>query len=90
MKNSNGSTSTAKSASEAVRRALARREFRESPEMVRALRRRAGLALVDVADALGVEQSSVCRWERGDRVPRGEAAVAYLELLRAATEGDAP
>lgn len=61
---------------------MARREFRDSPEMVRALRRKADLALVDVAGVLGVAPSSVCRWERGERIPRGEIAVAYLDLLR--------
>jgi len=68
--------------SEALRLASARRYFRKSPQLIRALRRNAGLALVDVAVALGVAPSTICRWERGERVPRGDLGLKYLALLQ--------
>jgi transcriptional regulator with XRE-family HTH domain len=48
----------------------------------RRIRRRAGVSLRSVADALGVSPQSVLRWERGER-PTLEHAAAYRELLEA-------
>jgi len=39
------------------------------------------LSQSDVARALGLNQSAVCRWESGKARPRGRHAVALLELL---------
>ena len=46
------------------------------------IRTSAGLSLGEVARALGTSKTSVLRWERGDRVPRGDLALAYWRLLR--------
>jgi DNA-binding transcriptional regulator YiaG len=40
------------------------------------------LSLAEVAAPLGVSKTTVLRWERGERVPRGETALAYWALLR--------
>ncbi|GKQ37376.1 hypothetical protein ALMP_39140 [Streptomyces sp. A012304] len=45
------------------------------------LRVAAQLSIGEVAQACGVDQSTVWRWERGTRKPRGEAALAYADLL---------
>jgi DNA-binding transcriptional regulator YiaG len=45
------------------------------------IREAAGLTQSDVARALGVEQSTVWRWEAGERRPRPRHALAVLELL---------
>lgn len=47
----------------------------------RALRLNAGLSLREVADALGTSHGTVWLWERGQRVPRGAAALAWAALL---------
>jgi len=64
--------------------ALARVERRRSlpcPAECRLLRLRAGLTLIDVAETLGVTESSVSRYERGRRRPRGVIADKYVEAL---------
>jgi DNA-binding transcriptional regulator YiaG len=45
------------------------------------LRVAAQLSIGEVARACGVDQSTVWRWERGVRKPRGDAALAYGELI---------
>ncbi|WP_173266521.1 helix-turn-helix domain-containing protein [Streptomyces pacificus] len=55
----------------------------------RRLREAAHLSIAEVARACGVDQSTVWRWERGTRRPRGRQALAYGELidsLRSAAE----
>ena len=47
----------------------------------REIRRKAGLTLVDVANALGVSATTVGRWESGQRVPRPAPASRYIRLL---------
>ena len=47
----------------------------------RSIRLGARLSLSEVADQLGVSTSTVFRWERGQRNPRGEAALRYGALL---------
>lgn len=42
----------------------------------------ADLSLAEIAAPLGVSKTTVLRWERGERVPRGELALAYWLLLR--------
>jgi transcriptional regulator with XRE-family HTH domain len=41
----------------------------------------AGLSLREVAQAVGVSPSTLWRWERGERAPRGKAAIAWASLL---------
>jgi transcriptional regulator with XRE-family HTH domain len=47
---------------------------------VRAIREAAGLSQDEVARALGVDQASIMRWEKG-REPRHEHALKYADLL---------
>jgi transcriptional regulator with XRE-family HTH domain len=47
----------------------------------RAVRVAAGLSLREMAEPLGVAPSTVLRWERCERSPRGEKALAYKKLL---------
>jgi DNA-binding transcriptional regulator YiaG len=65
---------------EAVAKALARRGL-PSPEERRRIRQGAGLSQGDIADALGVDWSTVSRWEAGVRDPDGANVGAYAELL---------
>jgi transcriptional regulator with XRE-family HTH domain len=50
---------------------------------IREARRSAGLAQADLADALGVRQSSVSQWERGTTSPTTRHLLALLGLLGA-------
>ena len=47
----------------------------------RAIRLGAGLSLGEIARAIGVSPSTVLRWERRERTPRGEKALAYAQVL---------
>jgi DNA-binding transcriptional regulator YiaG len=47
----------------------------------RHVRRAARLSLADVAAAIPADLSAVGRWERGQRVPRGPAALKYAQLI---------
>jgi transcriptional regulator with XRE-family HTH domain len=47
----------------------------------RRLREAARLSIGEVASACGVDQSTVWRWERGRRSPRGDKALKYGELI---------
>lgn len=51
----------------------------------RPIRLNAGLSLGEVAKSIGVSPATILRWETGERVPHGEAAVAYGRLLYALT-----
>ena len=73
------------SSTEAIERLLEqsghRRQLPEPWER-RDLRERALVSQHALAAALGVEPSTVCRWERGTRQPRpGPTLSAYLEFL---------
>jgi transcriptional regulator with XRE-family HTH domain len=45
------------------------------------LRQQLGLSQREVAELLDVTRVSVSRWETGERTPRGELLLRYLELL---------
>lgn len=47
----------------------------------RRIRLEAGLSLKELGAGCGSDQSTVSRWESGDRRPRGVPALRYLELL---------
>lgn len=47
----------------------------------RAIREHARLSLRDVGLAVGVDGSTVGKWERGQRVPQGDASWRYAELI---------
>jgi DNA-binding transcriptional regulator YiaG len=48
----------------------------------RPIRTAAGASLGEVASVLGTSKTTVLRWERGERIPRGELGLAYWRLLR--------
>jgi DNA-binding transcriptional regulator YiaG len=52
----------------------------------RAIREQAGVSQNDVALELDVTVSTVSRWERAERSPRGEVAQRYGQLLRSLSE----
>lgn len=47
----------------------------------RAIRQAAGLSLAEVGDAIGVDASTVWRWEDGRTRPRGERGARWAVLL---------
>lgn len=47
----------------------------------RRLRQAARLSISEIASECGVDQSTVWRWENGTRLPRGESALRYGELI---------
>ena len=47
----------------------------------RDIRRGARLSQGDISRSIGVDASTVARWETGQRTPRGEAALRYAHLL---------
>jgi DNA-binding transcriptional regulator YiaG len=47
----------------------------------RSIRLGSGLSLGEAGRAVGVESSTILRWERLDHQPRGSAGLAYLQLL---------
>ena len=52
----------------------------------RRLREAADLSISEIAHACGVDQSTVWRWERGTRQPRGEHALRYADLIESLGE----
>jgi DNA-binding transcriptional regulator YiaG len=52
-----------------------------SSGMARSIRIAAGASLPEFARVCGVSVSTVWRWERSQRRPRGEPAVRYAHLL---------
>lgn len=44
-------------------------------------RRAARLSLEEIAAIIGVDQSTIWRWENGKRSPRGAAALKYAKLM---------
>jgi transcriptional regulator with XRE-family HTH domain len=67
---------------ELLERVRMRRSLPE-PRVRRAIRLAAGVSQADVAEALGVAQRTVARWELGQANPRGASLVSYVELLDA-------
>jgi len=59
------------------------------PAARRALRLAAGLTIAEVAQAAGASRQAVSMWERGERTPRGDFLVRYIEALRAMREAPA-
>lgn len=50
-------------------------------DLITALRRSLGMNQGELSDFLGVSQAAVCRWERGEREPRGPMAVKLATLI---------
>lgn len=47
------------------------------------IRQAAGVSRAEIGRASGVTESAVYRWEKGERAPHGDAAIAYLNVLEA-------
>ena len=60
---------------------LAKTRTRVADGSAKALRQRYGLSLTEIAEGLSISPTTVWRYERGDRVPRGDVAVRYGQLL---------
>ena len=75
---------------EAIARGRAPRAFRADPGLGRLIRVGAGLRQGEVAALLGVNASTLSRWESGQRAPQGELLDRYraiLDRLQAETRG---
>ena len=48
----------------------------------RELRRRHGLTQADIADVVGVDPTTVVRWESSTRTPQGDSTRRYLAVLQ--------
>jgi transcriptional regulator with XRE-family HTH domain len=46
------------------------------------IRETANVSRSEVAEEVGADPASIWRWETGERLPRGENARRYAELLR--------
>ncbi len=57
-----------------------------TPRMRQHLREQAGLTRRQIAEALGVTPTTVGRWEKGNRNPRGDDFNNYLEVLERLAE----
>jgi len=53
----------------------------------RAIREQAEVPLKLIADAIGVTEGAVSRWETGSRRPRGENGVKWVQLLQEIQRG---
>lgn len=51
------------------------------PEQARGIREAAGVSQVRLADELGVDRSTLIRWERGSHEPTGPRRVRYARIL---------
>ncbi len=47
----------------------------------RTIREKANLSQAEISLDVGADPSAIGRWERGERLPRGEVALRYLRLL---------
>jgi predicted transcriptional regulator len=65
---------------ELVDRARLRRSLPDPVER-RRIRRLAGVSQAEIANAIGVTQRTIARWELGEVNPRGEHLAPYIELL---------
>lgn len=64
---------------EALALATLRRMLRSGE--AKRIREKAELTQSEIARTLGTTSGAVCHWEALARVPRGELALAYLDLL---------
>ena len=65
-----------------ITRGRTRQRFRTEPSFARRIRERAGLTQCELAQLLGVNQATVCRWETGKRLPRTPALDRYIALIQ--------
>jgi len=53
------------------------------PAVARMIRMTAGVSQERIAREIGVHRMTIARWESGERRPRGEPRLRYIELLDA-------
>ncbi|MFI6469007.1 helix-turn-helix domain-containing protein [Streptomyces sp. NPDC050516] len=66
---------------------LVRVRTEASSGAARLARIKARLSLSEIAELCGVDPSTIWRWERGKRVPRGEPALRYGQVLDDLADG---
>ena len=66
---------------EALAERSKRRRRLPEPHLRRLVRERARVSQEDLAQTIGVNRSTVCRWESGQRSPRDANLAAYLDVL---------
>lgn len=54
-----------------------------APALAREVRRAAGVSRHRLAEELGVSEVTICRWENGQRTPRGLNRARYADLINA-------
>ena len=64
----------------------AKRRQLPPPPVRRALRQATSTTQREMAEAIGVDPATVCRWETGARTPRGAHRLAYAQLLKGLSE----
>lgn len=52
-----------------------------APGVARQIRINAGVTQTRLAEELGVDRTTIVRWEQGTAIPRGAARHHYLDLL---------
>lgn len=52
----------------------------------RRIREQAGLSRREMAESLGIHETTVQKWENGTRAPHGERALRFANLLRELAE----
>lgn len=63
-------------------KALAKIRAMAASGEAREIRQRHNLSLTEMADAIPAGANTLARWELGDRRPRGESALRWLEVLQ--------
>lgn len=66
-------------AEELVLLGIARRRAKDGSG--RRIRTTAQVSMRLIADAVNVSEGTICRWEKGERRPSGDAAVRWTRLL---------
>lgn len=77
------------SAGDAVRERLKLHADLPNPSERRRIRESAGLTAREVAAAVGASHQAILMWEQGQRSPRGDFLVRYVEALNAMREATA-
>jgi len=58
------------------------------PKVRRAIRVTRGLRQLDIGEVVGVSDAAICRYETGEREPRGGTRRRYAEVLEELRHGD--
>ena len=52
-------------------------------------RKAVDMSQAEMAGVVGVSRAAICRWEAGDRIPRGAHALKYAKVLNVLTRAAA-